>query len=66
MRNKCVIKKINIFFFFDVMENIQVFHSQIGHFEHDHRFLFNREMRNIRSCMDLRQDNICFGIFQVD
>ena len=48
------------------MKNVQVFPSQIGHFEHDHRFLFNREMRNIRSCMDLRQDNICFGIFQVD
>ena len=30
--------------FFDVMRNVQISPSGIGHFEHDHRFFFSREM----------------------
>ena len=30
--------------FFGVMKNAQIFPSEIGHFEHDHRFLFSRQM----------------------
>ena len=39
--------------FFDVIKNAQIFTSEIGHFEHDHRFLFSREMWNIKSCKDV-------------
>ena len=51
--SKCVIRKINLLFFFDVMKNEQIFASEICHFEHDDRFLFNREMGNIRSRKDV-------------
>ena len=46
-------KKNKSAFFFDVMKNGQIFASEIGHFEHDDRFLFNREMGNIRSRKDV-------------
>ena len=36
------------------MGNVQIFPLEIGHFEHDHRFLFSREMWNIRSCEEAR------------
>ena len=48
IRNKCVIMKINLYFF-DVMRNCQIFPSKVCHFQHDHRFVFNREMENIRT-----------------
>ena len=38
-------------FFFDVTENVQIFPSEIGHFEHDHRFLFSREMGTLEATM---------------
>ena len=47
------------------MKNAQNFPSEIGHFKYDHRFLFNREMGNIRSWKYVRQANIHFTIFQV-
>ena len=32
-------------FFFDVVRNVHIFpQSEINYFEHDHRFLFSREM----------------------
>ena len=45
------------------MKNAQIFPSEIG--KYDHRFLFNREMGNIRSWKYVRQVNIHFSIFQV-
>ena len=60
---KNVFKKIDLLF--DFMKNIQVFHSEIGHFEHDNRFNFSREMGNIRSCKEGCQDGIHFGSFEV-
>ena len=47
------------------------------HFQYDHRFLFSKEMRNIRMCKDAKryvcknllnldcQERIRFGIYQV-
>ena len=64
MRNKCVTRKINLFFW--RREKCQIIPSEIGHFEHDHRFLFNRELGSIRSFKDVRQDSICFGIFRIE
>ena len=49
IRNKCVIRKINLFFF-DVMKNGQIFPSKVFHFQYDQRFLLSREMGNIRTC----------------
>ena len=53
--------KKNKYLFLDILKNAQIFLSEIGYFEHDHRFLFNREMANIRRCKYLRQDNIRFS-----
>ena len=59
--------------FFDVMKYAQFFPSEVGYFEHDHRFLFSREMGNIRRCKEVRLQklinsachySIRFGIFQ--
>ena len=36
------------------MKNVQIFPSGIGHFEHDHGFVFSRELWNIRSCKEVR------------
>ena len=52
-RNKCVIRKINLYFF-DVMNNSQIFALKVRHFEYDHRFLFSGEMGNIRTCQEVR------------
>ena len=53
IRNKCVRRKINLYFF-DVMKNGQIFPSKVCHFQHDYRSLFTTEMGNIRSCERLR------------
>ena len=51
----------------------KIFLSEIGHFEHDHRYRFSREMGNITSYKKVRlqkllnsgcQDSICFDIFE--
>ena len=57
------------------MKNDQIFPSKVCHFQYDNRFLFSREMGNIRSCKEVRLkkrvkfslsgDSIRFGIFQV-
>ena len=57
------------------MKNGPVLPSKVPHFQYDNRFLFSREMGNIRSCRGIRLqklikyrlsgDNIRFGIFQV-
>ena len=47
IRNKRIIKKINLYFF-DVMKNGYILPSKACHFQYDHRFLFSREMGNIR------------------
>ena len=65
IRNKCVKIKIKFFFlfsflsffflfFFDVMKNGQIFPSNACHFQYDHRFLFSREMGNIKTCKKMR------------
>ena len=62
IRNKCVLRKINLYFF-DVMKNGQVFPSKVCHFQHDHKSLFSREMGNIRTCKEIRlQKLIKFGL----
>ena len=40
--------------FFGVMKNGQVFSSKVCHFQFDHRFLFSRELGNIRTCKEVR------------
>ena len=44
--------------FFNLVKNVQIFRSEIGHFERDHRFLFSSKMRNIRSCKEVRLQKI--------
>ena len=62
IRNKCVIRKINLYFF-DVMRNEQIFPSNVFHFQFDYRFLFSREMGNIRTCKEIRlEKRIKFGL----
>ena len=52
---------INLYFF-DVMKNGQMFPSEVCHFQYDHRFLFSREMGNIRTWKEkLLQKLIKFG-----
>ena len=36
------------------MKNGQIFPSKVRHFQYDHRFLFSREMGNIRTCKEIR------------
>ena len=57
VRHKCVITKVNLFFFGDT-KKVQIFPSEIGHFERDHRFLFSKQMGNIRSCNEVRQQKL--------
>ena len=52
IRNKCVTRKINLFF--SVTKNGQIFPSKVCHFQYGHRFLFSREMGNIRTCKEIR------------
>ena len=47
IRNKCVIRKKK--FFFDVMKNGQIVPAKACYFQYDHKFIFSREMGNIRS-----------------
>ena len=53
IRNKCVTRKINLYLF-DIMKNGQSFFSKICYFQFDNKFLFSREMGNIRSCKEVR------------
>ena len=49
--------------FFEVMKNGQIFPSKVNHFQYDHRFLFSREMENIRTCKEIRLKNFFkFGL----
>ena len=57
VRHKCVITKVNLFFFGDT-KKVQIFPWEIGHFERDHRFLFSKQMGNIRSCNEVRQQKL--------
>ena len=47
--NQCVTRKIN-----GVIKNGRIFPSKVGYFQYDNRFLFSREMGNIRSCKLIR------------
>ena len=57
------------------MKNVQIFALKVCLFQYDNRFLFSREMVNIRRCkvvklqklmkFRLSGDSIRFGIFQV-
>ena len=51
-----------LFFFFDVIKNDQIFLSNICHFQYDHRFLFSREMGNIRTC----KEYVCKNVLKLD
>ena len=63
IRNKCVIRKINLYYyyyyyyyfvFFDVMKYDHIISSKLWHFLYNNRFLFSREMENIRSCKEIK------------
>ena len=41
-------------YFFDVIKYDQFFPLKVCHFQYDHRFLFSREMENIRTCKEVR------------
>ena len=47
IRNKSVVRKINLYFF-DFIKNGQIFPSKVCYFQYGHRFLFSRVMGNIR------------------
>ena len=58
--------------FFDVMKNGNIFPAKVCHFQYDDRFLFSREMENIRRryvWKDLLnfdcQNSICFAFFRL-
>ena len=51
-RNKCITRKINLYFFFDVTKNGQIFPSKVCHFQYN--FLFSREIGNVTSCKEVR------------
>ena len=53
IRIKYVIRKINLSFS-DVMKNSQIFPSKVCHFQYDQRFLFSKEMGNIRAYKEVR------------
>ena len=40
--------------FFEVIKNGQIFPSKFFRFQYDHRFLFSREMGNIRTRKEIR------------
>ena len=40
--------------FFDVMKNSHFFPSKVCHFHYNHRFLFSREIGNIRTYKEVR------------
>ena len=50
-------------FFFDAMKNGHIFPSKVCHFQYDNRFLFSKEMRNIRTCKEISlEELIKFGL----
>ena len=53
LRNNCVFRKINLYFF-GVMKNGHIFPLKVRHFQYDHRFLFSREIGNIRTWKEIR------------
>ena len=53
LRNKCVIRKMNLYFF-GFLNNGQIFASKVRNFQYNHRFLFSTEMGNIRTCKEKR------------
>ena len=53
-RNKGAKRKIHKSLIFDVMKNDSIFRSNVCHFQYDPKFFFNREMRNVRACKELR------------
>ena len=62
IRNKCVIRKMNLYSF-DFLSNGQIFASKVRNCQYYHRFLFGREMWNIRTCKEKRlQKLIKFGL----
>ena len=46
IRNKCAVRKINLYFF-DVIKNDQIVPSKVCHFEYDYIIFFSRKLRNI-------------------
>ena len=53
IRNKCVIRKINLYFF-DVIKHGQIFPSKACQSQYGHRLFFGREMGNNRTCKEVR------------
>ena len=51
---KLMCYKKNKSLIFDIMRNDQIFPSKVCHFQYDHRFLFSREIGNIRTYREVR------------
>ena len=47
--------KKNKYLIFDIMRNDQIFPSKAYYFQYDHRFLFRREIGNIRTYKEVRR-----------
>ena len=52
----CYKKKKSLLF--DVVKNGQILPSKVFQFQYDHRLLFSRELGNIRSCKELRVEEL--------
>ena len=50
--------KENKYLVFDIMKNGHIFPLKFSHFQSDHRFLFSREMKNIRTCKEVRLQKV--------
>ena len=44
----------NKFLFLNVTKNGHIFSQNVSHFQYDYRFLFSKEMGNIRACKEVR------------
>ena len=67
IRNKCVIRKINLYFF-DVMKNDQIFSSKVCYFHNmiTDSILVEKWEKSCKNLLNLDcQDSIRFGINQV-
>ena len=55
-KNKSLLLLLSLllFCFFDVMKYDHIISSKLWHFLYNNRFLFSREMENIRSCKEIK------------
>ena len=56
IRNECVFRKMNLYFLTSL--NSKTFPSNSYHFQYNHRLLFSREIRKIRTCKKIRMQKL--------